>query len=159
MEQGFSSLEARASHDLADPQIRRFADVRYSGQSFELTIAADDPDRLVEDFNATHETRYGFALVDGEIEVTSLRVAATTIVPKPEMPSVNQCGAPRGRTRSAYFEREWRNVPILYRDEELTVDEPVRGPAIIELPGATCVVRPAWVATMDRVGAIAMERP
>jgi N-methylhydantoinase A len=34
----------------------------------------------------------------------------------------------------------------------------VPGPAVVELPEATCVVRPRWDATVDETGALVLER-
>jgi N-methylhydantoinase B/oxoprolinase/acetone carboxylase alpha subunit/N-methylhydantoinase A/oxoprolinase/acetone carboxylase beta subunit len=56
-EAGFAALEETARKDLEDPACERRADVRYGGQSFELMVAADDPDALVERFGRAHEQR------------------------------------------------------------------------------------------------------
>lgn len=50
-------------------------DMRYRGQSFELTVACDtdDPASLRESFEATHEERYGFTDPDAEIELVTVR--------------------------------------------------------------------------------------
>jgi N-methylhydantoinase A/oxoprolinase/acetone carboxylase beta subunit len=44
---------------------------------------------------------------------------------------------------------------------ELTVHGPgeaVSGPAIVELPGATCLVRPGWAGEPDDAGTLVLER-
>lgn len=50
-------------------------DLRYRGQSFELTVASeeDDPDALKEAFERTHEERYGFREPAGEVELVTVR--------------------------------------------------------------------------------------
>ena len=49
------------------------ADLRYEGQSFELTVALQDD--LAEAFHREHETQYGFAERDREIELVAVRTA------------------------------------------------------------------------------------
>src|SRR5436190_12638726 len=41
-EAAFADMEERAREELEDPELRRRADLRYRGQSFELTVEADD---------------------------------------------------------------------------------------------------------------------
>ncbi len=50
-------------------------DLRYRGQSFELTIDDDstDPDRLREGFERAHEERYGYADPSAPIELVTVR--------------------------------------------------------------------------------------
>ena len=57
------------------------ADLRYRGQSFELTVplGAD----LEERFHRAHEERYGYADRARELEVVAVRTAA--VVPGPEL--------------------------------------------------------------------------
>ena len=55
--------------------IERSADVRYKGQSFELTVPfADDYAGL---FHKAHKTRYGYADPERPAEVGTIRVRCT----------------------------------------------------------------------------------
>ena len=58
------------------------ADLRYRGQSFELTVPLG-PD-LAERFHHAHEERYGVAYADRAIELVAVRTAE--IAPGPEIP-------------------------------------------------------------------------
>ena len=49
---------ARTEGAEGDP-LTREADLRYKGQSFELTVTADDSHELAGRFHAAHERRYG----------------------------------------------------------------------------------------------------
>jgi N-methylhydantoinase A/oxoprolinase/acetone carboxylase beta subunit len=49
------------------------ADLRYAGQSFELTVPLQD--RLAEAFHAAHEERYGYADRQRAIELVAVRTA------------------------------------------------------------------------------------
>jgi N-methylhydantoinase A/oxoprolinase/acetone carboxylase beta subunit len=60
------------------------ADLRYRGQSFELTLPLQD--ELAAAFHAAHEERYGFADRDREIELVAVRTADVVATPKFELP-------------------------------------------------------------------------
>ncbi len=55
------------------------ADLRYAGQSFELTVALG-PD-LAERFHEAHEARYGYADRDRELELVAVRTAEVQPAP------------------------------------------------------------------------------
>jgi N-methylhydantoinase A len=60
------------------------ADLRYAGQSFELTVPIQ-PD-LVEAFHREHEERYGYADRSGEVELVAVRTAEITPGPEFDLP-------------------------------------------------------------------------
>jgi N-methylhydantoinase A len=60
------------------------ADLRYAGQSFELTVPLE-PD-LAGAFHAAHETRYGYADREREIELVAVRTADVRPGPSFELP-------------------------------------------------------------------------
>jgi N-methylhydantoinase A/oxoprolinase/acetone carboxylase beta subunit len=91
------------------------ADLRYAGQSFELTVPLQDD--LADAFHRAHAEQYGFAERDREIELVAVRTADVQRAPDIELPVGDR-----------------------------TV---VRGPAVVELPGATCWVPPGWVGARD----------
>jgi N-methylhydantoinase A len=57
------------------------ADLRYVGQSFELTVPLQDG--LAEAFHRAHEDRYGYADREGAIELVAVRTA--TVSPAPDL--------------------------------------------------------------------------
>ena len=61
------------------------ADLRYRGQSFELTVplGAD----LAERFHRAHEERYGYADRGREVELVAVRTAEVVPGPELELPS------------------------------------------------------------------------
>ena len=60
------------------------ADLRYAGQSFELTVPL--PNDLAGAFHRAHEERYGFAELEREIELVAIRTADVHRGPKIELP-------------------------------------------------------------------------
>jgi N-methylhydantoinase A len=91
------------------------ADLRYAGQSFELTLPLQG--QLADAFHRTHEELYGFAEREREIELVAVRTADLRRGPRLDLPA------------------------------EESVD--LAGPAVVELPGATCWVPPGWVGARD----------
>lgn len=55
------------------------ADLRYAGQSFELTVALGP--RLAERFHEAHADRYGYADPDRPLELVCVRTAETRAAP------------------------------------------------------------------------------
>ena len=60
------------------------ADLRYAGQSFELTVPLQP--ELEEAFHRAHEERYGYADPEREIELVAVRTADVRPAPPLELP-------------------------------------------------------------------------
>ena len=67
------------------------ADLRYAGQSFELTVALQKD--LAGAFHRAHEEQYGFAEADREIELVAVRTADIRQGPELELPTTGQTEA------------------------------------------------------------------
>lgn len=157
LEKAFAQMESTAESDLESTSFRRRADLRYRGQSFELTIEADDFGKLAARFHAAHERRYGYRMEEEPVELVNLRLTATTPVEKPELREPEPEGKAITGRREANFDGEWREVPVLERARMGRGSE-VEGPAIVEFAEATCVVRPGWRGEVDEVGTLVLER-
>jgi N-methylhydantoinase A len=76
---------------IRDIQIEEFLDMRYQGQSYELTIpivndslsGADYSER----FHQEHQRTYGYQRPDADLEIVNFRVRATGIVSPPRIPT------------------------------------------------------------------------
>jgi len=156
-EAAFAEMEERAREELEDPELRRRADLRYRGQSFELTVEADDLEAVEERFAAAHERRYGYRMEGEPVELVNARLMATQPVERPELSEPEPEGDERAGTRAASFDGEWVEVPVLRR-RGMGEGTRVEGPAIVEFPEATCVVRPGWSGAVDGAGTLVLER-
>jgi N-methylhydantoinase A len=147
--------------------LRRSADCRYQGQSFELTVSVTDGPldagalaALAEAFGREHERTYGHRAGSEEpVEIVNLRVVAHGASDRPRVPERIRIDRPGGGdrpTRRVYFGAGlgWRDTPILDRPALTT---PRDGPCVIEEYDATCVVPPGARATLDAYGNIAIE--
>src|SRR4029450_156108 len=146
-------------------RLRRSADCRYQGQSFELTVpVADGPigtatrARRAGAFGRGNERTGGHrAGVDEPVEIVNLRVVAQGVSDRPRVPgriSTDRPGGGDQPTRRVYFGQVlgWRETPILDRPALSTLRQ---GPCIIEEYDATCVVPPGARAALDAYGNIA----
>jgi N-methylhydantoinase A len=157
LEAAFAELEASAGAGLDAPHFQRRADLRYRMQSFELTVDADGLDALADRFGAAHEQRYGYR-VDGEpVELVNLRLVTTVAVPKPELREAPADGEPRHARRRANFDGEWVEIEVMER-AALGAGSEVSGPAVVEFPESTCVVRPGWSGAIDAAGTLVLRR-
>jgi N-methylhydantoinase A len=149
------------------PERRRFAmslDMRYAGQSFELSVpvaldVADIAD-IERAFGRIYAARYG-AESARPIEIVSYRVAAWGLIAKPQLPPIDPTGrsleAAVSGTRAVSFSGSELKVPVLSRDH-LPIGVAFDGPALIEEEGTTTVVPPGWSAELDPSGCLLLRR-
>ncbi len=162
VEAAWKELEARAGADAAgEPlELTRLADLRYRGQSFELTVAAGEAGEagdLAARFHQAHERRYGYRMPEEAVERVNLRVVAVTPVAKPSLYAAAAAGTRRSVRRRASFGAGWQEVEAVDRTS-LGAGWRVEGPAVVESPDSTCVVRPGWRGVVDQVGTLVLER-
>jgi N-methylhydantoinase A len=156
----FAELEGLARRQLGGhPRltVTRLADARYQGQSFELTVGAEDLEGLAGRFHAEHERRYGYRMEDEPVELVNLRLVATLPGRKPALrePPPRQRAEP-GRRRAG-FDRDWHEVDV-WRRADLGAGSSLDGPAVVEFAESTVLLRPGWRGTVDEVGTLVMER-
>jgi len=142
----FDELAARASEDLPGAEQRRLVDARYRGQAHELTVEADDWESRLP---AAHEQRYGFRL-DADVELVNRRLVAVVRRGRPALRASGVVGG--AGARRAHLDGGWIDLPVFSPCSAVT------GPAIVELPGATCLVRPGWAGETDAGGTLVLER-
>jgi N-methylhydantoinase A len=152
-------LAEQASTGLTEPQLEVTWELRYAGQAFELpvTAPADAPAGALRDgFERAHAERYGYTDPRSALELVTVRVSATQRRGRPEPAPALATESARRDTRSAEFDGKLMETAVL--GSPPPVDEPVRGPAILELEEATVVVPPGWRARSDAQGAVVLAR-
>jgi N-methylhydantoinase A len=137
--------------------VRHSADLRYAGQSFELTVDIDRPFDAVaagKRFATAHESAYGYQ-ADEPVELVNCRVTAT--VPR-DVPSLEytSSGGLQKTTREAVFTDGVYETAVYDRDR-LPPEGTIEGPSIIEGPESTIVVSPAWNVQTRDDGALIAE--
>ena len=127
------------------------ADLRYRGQSYELTVPFKE--NLKEEFEKLHEKRFGYSH-RVPVELTTIRVRAVGKTKKPEdepLPE-KECPLPERavvKTKEVYFDGEWLKTPVVKR-ELLPAGCRFNGPALVVEYSSTVVVPPWAKAKVDR---------
>ena len=83
----FDGWRNRREPTCAVQRYSRSADLRYAGQSYEITVPWSPPDTAAP-FHAAHQRIYGYSRPDAPVEVVTIRVRAIKEVAKPELRSV-----------------------------------------------------------------------
>ena len=145
---------AAEGHDEAALALSYRLDVRYKGQSHELTVPWETGHSdITELFHAAHEQRYGYRLPAGEMmELVTLRVTAVAPVVPPEIPeeSANSSDASKAvlGQKSVWFKQQPQPT-TLYSREELQPGNQFAGPAIVFQYDTTLVIPPHWETAVD----------
>jgi N-methylhydantoinase A/oxoprolinase/acetone carboxylase beta subunit len=103
-------------------------DLRYRGQSFELTVtdSSGDPARLRQLFESEHEGRYGYSDPEAAIELVTVRRRHLQRGPQIDLPPAA--------------------LPL------------TRGPGVVDLGQSTLWIDEGWVASGGTAGVIRLER-
>jgi N-methylhydantoinase A len=140
--------------------LARFADCRFAGQGYEVTVPApgDDPTTLAAAFREAHQARFGHADPDHAVELVNLRVAAERPVAAPPLGRRAGVGRPTPRRREI-MTREGTTVRAeVWPLGELPAGLELTGPAVLAGPDATGLIEPGWRGTVHASGAVIVER-
>jgi len=150
--------------------ITKAIDARYTGQSSELTLPVpwdtlkrEHIPQLVENFNEEHLKTYAHKRADEPVDVVNLRLLAKVIFPAEVAPEalmsseVRAGGASSKEVREAYYGKDygWLETPILGLPD--LTNKATKGPVIIELYDATCVVPPYAEVRSGKWGTIEID--
>jgi N-methylhydantoinase A len=148
-------------------EVRRFADMRYVGQSYELEIPLAQDLRgetvalAVAAFHEYYLRVYGHASMEDDVEFVNLRTVHVAHVAKPR-PVDRQRGRSLDRAflghRDAYFGDPSRFIETpVYERSVLPHLEDIDGPAIIEQDDTTVVLYPWQTCQVDDTGTMVVR--
>jgi N-methylhydantoinase A len=167
LEERVRQLLASEGYDLARCVVSRLADLRYSGQAYELTVCVDNGnvdqqtiDKMADRFHKEHEKTYSHCSPTDPVDLINLRVKISIT---PEGLDASQLrgisgktDASHGASRKAYFgEYGYLEADLISREQMTTQTR--SGPLIIEDYDSTTVVPPDWTARCDSQLTITME--
>ena len=144
------------------PTVEASFDLRYTGQSYEITTALKLPvnathlQEAAQAFHAAHEQRYGYAAPELPVESTALRVRAR-VASSPMSP------APTAQATSPVERAQIDSVPVwfdaggplsvpCYDRSALQHGHNFDGPALVVQYDSTLVVSPGWSVRVDSWG-------
>jgi N-methylhydantoinase A len=138
-----------------DTYFARFADMRYVGQEYSVTVPISDGDLggISDSFHEAHRVRYGHSTPGAPVEFVNLRVAAMGRIASDGVPFTPPEGDvdPVLGTRAAIFDGRPHETTILLR-ERLAPGYTGEGPLVVEEEGATTVVPPGRSLRVDEFG-------
>lgn len=169
----FTSLSERVAASLAaegieQPDLEVSLDMRYRGQSYELTVGLAAPVTgagiydAVNAFHASHEQRYGYAMPEEPVEIVNLRVRGVGPGAQPGLPAAGLAGedpsAAEVADRPVWFDAEEPTTSACYARQRLAPGNRFTGPALVYQFDSTIVVVPGWAARVDEFANLWLRR-
>jgi N-methylhydantoinase A len=153
---------------VGQPTLSAALDMRYRGQSYELSVplelpaGADELARGVQAFHALHEQRYGYAMPGERVEVVTVRMRGASPSASMALPQIASGGedaalAYTGK-RNIWFDGGGSSETLVYARSRLLAGNRIVGPAVIEQYDSTTLLGLGWVALVDTWGNLVMER-
>lgn len=166
--EGHALLE-REGVELVQRRVLRSVDLRYQGQSHELSVTVPAGPLTVQHleavqarFHQEHERAYGYAAPEDAIELVNVRLTALGVAPKPSLQAL-----PRGSgdlteavkgERQVWFSETGDFLACQVIDRtRLRWGDVVRGPAVLEELDATTLVHPGYTARVDQHGNVLLQ--
>ena len=156
----FEPLVATAAAALPDAELTRFADCRFRGQGYEVTVPAprDDAATLATAFRAAHRARHGHGDSDQPIELVNLRVVAERAVGAAPVGRRAGIGVPSAGRRMIVTRDGKRVRADVWPLGEMPAGRLLNAPAVLAGPDATGFIEPGWRGTVHASGAVIVER-
>ena len=139
-QEGFPAQLARAERRL---------DLRYAGQSYELSVPFQKDFRRL--FDQQHMRAYGYSHPGRRIEIVNLRLRLAIRTPKPRLRvhKTRDATPAKRKSKPVWFDGRFRNSPV-YDRERLAAGTQLRGPAVIVEYSSTTVVPPDFRCDVDK---------
>jgi N-methylhydantoinase A len=143
------------------------ADMRYSGQAFDLLVQlpnaqrhAPDAAHLTELFHLAHEKVYSFRDTSSSVEITAERLRVVGELPSVTLPRLSSAGhasPPPSQARTLFLDGA-KVLATVYQRDDLRRGQTLTGPAIVEQEDTTTIVLPGWSAAVDEIGNLLITR-
>jgi N-methylhydantoinase A len=164
----FAPLEERAlaemaaeGHDAESLNLHRSLDMRYVGQSHELTITLSPAPLppLSALLHAAHEVRYGYQQPHAEVEIVNVRLTAVAPITPPQLPqqpvTTTEASTALIGKKTVWFNQQPMPTKL---DERAKLQPGHRfvGPAIVFQYDTTTVIPPEWETAVDVFGNLSL---
>src|SRR5438309_2208689 len=158
LEGAFSPLLREGSKQLPEGALWRYADCRFAGQGYEVTVpvTTNHPRQIRDTFLAAHHARFGHS-GGGSVELVTLRVVAVREAPLPRFTGTRRRNGAACGSRAVTL----RGAPAtasLWALDELAAGVTLEGPAVLAGRDATGLIEPGWRGTVQDSGAVLVER-
>jgi N-methylhydantoinase A len=142
--------------------ITRAADLRYRGQSFEITVPVDATMSIPElnsTFHQSYERTFGHADLEAPVQIVNLRVSSARPPPAIRLSrsEPRACNASSTGRLRLYSSGRWREAALFER-AALAPGALIDGPAIVIQEDTTLLISPGWHAVVDSFCNIVLEQ-
>ena len=167
----YAGLEAQAldwlreeQHHEGEHMLLPSADMRYSGQSFEIEVPLDaawlesgDEARILDAFHRRHEDVYAFNDPEAEVQIMNLRLVVAGEIEKPALKELDIGSGPATPEREieVWFGGARRTAPLFERDK-LLAGQTLSGPAVIAQSDTTSCIPDGFDGVVDAGGNIVL---
>jgi N-methylhydantoinase A len=142
----YRGIEAAAGDELAGASLSRFADCRYIGQGYELTVpVTGSGEQIAAAFHGVHAERFGHADEGRPVEAVNVRVVAER--GGTEVRLAARSGAPMAPPVAGRV--AWDSV---------TPGTLLEGPLMLDSLDATTRIEEGWRGRMHQSGAVVLQR-
>ena len=167
LERAVAEVRGELSGSGEDVRVTRALDLRYRGQSYELTAELDGDGALDAAallgararFDALHEQRFSHHDPDAPVEAVAVRARARLAGAPVLASAAGEAGAAGAATEvvECWFDGERLPTALIERSQ-LAAGEGVDGPAILTQLDATTLVAPGWRGSHDASGNLLLLR-
>jgi len=144
------------------------ADVRYAGQTYEITVPVQPADLrdgfspLVDRFHEYHENVFGYSIREEvpflvNVQVTGIGRLSDGSHRVPKIAAANGAPQPKDRRQTRIGNGELVEVDVFERTD-LRAGHQIMGPALIEQADCAVILPPSWKGTVDAFGNVVARR-
>ncbi|MGL5251993.1 MAG: caprolactamase subunit alpha [Moraxella sp.] len=172
------NLEAQGQEKLRQDEfdeqqinVIRTMDMRYVGQVHECSVIIPNGELtqasmaiILQAFHTRHKELYTYDEPTSPVELVNVSVTVTGAVSKPTLPTIAEheyedINAAKTGERPMIFDHQyqWVDTPI-YDGTQLGAGSVIVGPALIEEPTTTIVIKPSWQATLHPLGTYELKK-
>jgi len=164
LDEVFANLRQQAEQALQAPNNASLKELRqlhlhYQGSDTRLPLPLGSLEEMKRRFEQQHRQQFGFISPDKALLVEAaqleLILGNSTVQSQPTSSEAKQSGQVSKVT--VQFSEQAHSTPVLHRDQ-LSLQKPLHGPALILEQGATTVLEPGWSARRTEQNDLILER-
>jgi N-methylhydantoinase A len=145
--------------------LKRFLDLRYNGQSYELTVPlAEQVAEAVEHFHRAHQQRFGYSDSTKAVQIVNVRLKGYGRAARPELARQQHFSPEEVHPVSTHQvgftsdEGVAYHQTSLYQRVQLLAGMRLSGPTLVLQYDTTTVIPPSWWGWIDEVGNLVLEQ-